>query len=1048
MSTELSNGDIRFEIGEWVLDTKNPGRIGQYTGRWKTIGNGIIMLYIAFQDGNKVYRPMHVLDPIVATKNSVFEKMQQGYFGKINDLRRLITYEKLKGALQEVIYSMDAAQIDFYPYQFKPVIKFINAPTERLIVADEVGLGKTIESGLIWMELQARRQARRLLVVCPKTLANKWEEELRVKFLIDARVVNFADLKKEVDELKRVGPSHSFILIATYSGIRPPKPEIELIKEPPDIEKNRSSKTIFLQELKNWPEDFPVFDLVVFDEAHYMRNSATTTFHLGKAISDSANAVLCVSATPVNNSNTDLHSLLQLIDEDFFETKGMFEELLNANKPAVQASNALARNPVDIELLQSAVMRMKESPFIKSSQLFENFLKMLETLNPEDQSQIAKCQDIAEKLNLIGNYINRTRRVQVHENRPIREATVLYVEYSKNEMALYRKILTIVRSMCKRDSRSFHMFQVMGLQLRAASCLPVIAEEIRSGKFGDLEELISESIGDLDYENNFEGLIERHFNSSELLPLLNYDFEKNDSKYKKLKKLFEEMEDDEKILIFAYYRPTLEYLERRLVSDGYEVTIIHGGIANEKRWEELERFKDPKGPKALLSSEVGSEGIDLQFCRVLVNYDLPWNPMRVEQRIGRIDRVGQKAKKMNIINFKVHGTIEEKIYEKLYLKLEKFKNSLGDIESLIGKKITDLSYELLSKDLNHEQEKELIIQSQKALEQKLIQIQDLEESSDALVALSDYIQEKIQKDRDKGRYIQYVELEEYLIDFFERNFQGCEVKHHFPKNGCFGVSLTPEAYSSLFEFIRDDRSVSANPFRQKKFKITFRREVYRDLPRNLQSSVHFVNHLSPLIRWITKINKDRAYSIYNVSALELRKPILQEGMYYYLIEKWKFSGLSSKENLAYAVVSLDNNIMMVDNEAEELIQYLLRQGQNWINPYLNNNNVKEAYNSLEASLSSEFDDAVLKFQAENDNTYKIKAQRIENFYNKKIAQDEKRINTLIIKNQGTSILNMAKKRLQNAQENKQNKLNQLSKNASYDFTQETIAAGVFRVIPK
>ena len=96
----------------------------------------------------------------------------------------------------------------------------------------------------------------------------------------------------------------------------------------------------------------------------------------------------------------------------------------------------------------------------------------------------------------------------------------------------------------------------------------------------------------------------------------------------------------------------------------------------------------------LLSSEVGSEGIDLQFYRVLVNYDLPWNPMRVEQRIGRIDRVGQQAKKLSIINFKVSDTIEERLYERLHVKLQRFANSLGDLESVIGKEVQKLTIEL------------------------------------------------------------------------------------------------------------------------------------------------------------------------------------------------------------------------------------------------------------------------------------------------------------------------------------------------------------------
>jgi SNF2 family DNA or RNA helicase len=128
---------------------------------------------------------------------------------------------------------MEAAQIDFYPYQFKPVLKFINSPTQRLIIADEVGLGKTIESALVWTELQARRQAQRMLVVCPKILTDKWRDELRNKFLLDARIVDFCDLQQEIVELKSVGPSHPFVLIASYSALRPPKKDLRLLDKPP-----------------------------------------------------------------------------------------------------------------------------------------------------------------------------------------------------------------------------------------------------------------------------------------------------------------------------------------------------------------------------------------------------------------------------------------------------------------------------------------------------------------------------------------------------------------------------------------------------------------------------------------------------------------------------------------------------------------------------------------------------------------------------------------------------------------------------------------------
>jgi len=140
--------------------------------------------------------------------------------------------------------------------------------------------------------------------------------------------------------------------------------------------------------------------------------------------------------------------------------------------------------------------------------------------------------------------------------------------------------------------------------------------------------------------------------------------------------------------------------------------------------------------------------------------------MRVEQRIGRIDRVGQKAKRLSIINFKVRGTIEERLYDRLHAKLERFANSLGDLEAVIGKEVQRLTVELLSKELLPEEELKLMEQSERVIEERLLQIQALEESGDALIALSDYVQRKIEEDRQKGRYLQPNELEDYVTYFF------------------------------------------------------------------------------------------------------------------------------------------------------------------------------------------------------------------------------------------------------------------------------------------
>ena len=207
-------------------------------------------------------------------------------------------------------------------------------------------------------------------------------------------------------------------------------------------------------------------------------------------------------------------------------------------------------------------------------------------------------------------------------------------------MGFYRAITTLVRQRVANAGAQFSAFHLMLPQQRTASCIPAVIEAMRNGQFGDPQEILAES---LNLEDSGNESVKNELQPGELATLLQYNFEANDSKYKQLIDLLCKKLPDEKAIIFAYFKGTLRYLFRRLVHDGINCAMIHGDVENEERRAEIERFERNPGVRVLLSSEVGSEGIDLQFCRVIVNYDLPWNPMRVEQRIGRIDRVGQKA---------------------------------------------------------------------------------------------------------------------------------------------------------------------------------------------------------------------------------------------------------------------------------------------------------------------------------------------------------------------------------------------------------------------
>lgn len=1035
---------VPFQPGEWLSDTANPTQVGRFTGKTYKAGP-YVMVEVQLPDGSTKHRPLHVLTRLErSSRGTIDEQLFNGRFGRIRDLQRLLTFEKLKGTLHEIIYSMEAAQVDFYAYQFKPVLKFIESPTERLLIADEVGLGKTIESMLIWLELVARRQARRLLVVCPKSLQRKWQIELRTKFMIDAQLATYEDVACAVDDVKQIGASCSCALIATYSGLRPPKDELLVLDHELNFEGDVSPKTRLLHELRQWDREEAPFDLVVFDEAHHMRNSATATFHVGEALARSAGAVLCVSATPINNKNTDLHSLLRLIDPDFFQTAGTFDALLEANRPTVQAGNALARFPVESSALVDAVTRMRTSRYIAESPLLKDLDLLVHEAIAGDRRAIARAQAIVEKLNLLGAYVNRTRRVHVNEERPLREPVVLTLEYAAEERALYDAILQLVRRRCAADGRAFHVFQVLGLQLRAASCLPALVEEIRAGRLGSVGEILGEAFAD-DPDAVTGELPEAALEGGELAGLLQYDFEANDGKYRELRRLLLEMVPHDKVVVFSFYRATLAYLQRRLVADGIPTVTIHGDTPNEERLHAIETVRDSESRMILLSSEVGAEGLDLQFCRVVVNYDLPWNPMRIEQRIGRIDRVGQTAKKLSVVNFKIRDTVEERLFDRLLSKLDTFSSSLGDLEEIIGREVRDLTVRLMTQQLTPEQELRLMDQTRLAIEQKILQEQALEESGDAIVSLSDYLQRQLQESRSKGRFVVPDELEDYVRDFFEREFPGCELACGVPRAGCFTLRLSPEAHRSLVDYLGDNTSPAAHPFRQREVAISFRREVVMQLPVRLRPRVTFVNHLSPLVRWITSRHRCRPGAFCPVAAVDVQTDLVRPGLYAFRVERWTLTGLLKRERLAYSVTGLHDGAALSEDTAESLVQKILREGTSWQYPEYPEAQLRAANGANTDLLDHAFKRGVEAFQGENQTACQIRTERVTSIFERRLAQDRRRLTTARESGRSERVIRLIEGSIRKNIELRDAKVAQLEARREVDCERAPVAAGIVRV---
>ena len=252
----------------------NPSRIGISTQEIDGSGRRLRIL-VSFFDGTEEFVLLSALEPIEKQILKPYEIFVEGRFGTSDNLRRSVTYHRLSGKLSNLLYSLNVTNTQFLPYQFKPVINFLDSPSNGILIADEVGLGKTIEAGLIWTELKARIEAKRLLVICPAVLTEKWKFELRERFGVSAEVVNSSELLKKLKSAQK-DVSEEFALIGSIQGLRPPKGY-------ENVEDSRSSAKL-ARLMKSCVEDIPLLDMVIIDEAHYLRNDGTQTHELGRLL--------------------------------------------------------------------------------------------------------------------------------------------------------------------------------------------------------------------------------------------------------------------------------------------------------------------------------------------------------------------------------------------------------------------------------------------------------------------------------------------------------------------------------------------------------------------------------------------------------------------------------------------------------------------------------------------------------------------------------------------------------------------------------------------
>lgn len=665
----------------------------------------------------------------------------------INRVRAALTAYQINNPSSSSLYSLNAARIDFVPYQFRPALKMIKADTPRILVADDVGVGKTIEAGLILKELEARSSINSVLIICPRPLVaeRKWELEMK---RFDENFVQFdgkmlANAIQETD-LDGEWPENHSKAVIPYSLFN--EDSIEGTKSTSDKKK----KTLGLNEL----DPLPHFDLVIVDEAHNIRNPKTYAYQGVELFCRNADAVVFLTATPLQNSNNDLYTLLNLlrpdvvIDPDYFETMSEPNRYINSLLRIIRNQHEEWQNEAKNELTNILGTTWGRSVI----QHNPNFAKVYDFVNKDAVSREEKIEALSmvESLHSFNQMITRTRRRDI-EDLCIRRTNTVRSDFSGVQRELYDCLIEFEQNALTlmHGARSVR-FMMCTMMRQASSCIYGLAPYLNDFVQKRLDKIQEDGeMYEFDFEMN-DDLGNSLYELADEIDRLTSQLPTVDPKMEKMLEIVREKQNDEnnRIIVFSSFRYTLAYIRGILEKEGYRVGQVDGDVPDDERFAMRQRFlldrKDEDAIDILLFSEVGCEGLDYQFCDTMINYDLPWNPMRIEQRIGRIDRRGQKSDTVKIYNMITKGTIDETIYDRCLNKIGVFEASIGDCSEILGDISEQIMKIMFDPQLTDEERTEKIEQMADNEVRNVQEIQKLEADEKTLYGfdLSDYIQNK------------------------------------------------------------------------------------------------------------------------------------------------------------------------------------------------------------------------------------------------------------------------------------------------------------------
>jgi superfamily II DNA or RNA helicase len=602
----------------WSISHRQPARVEERFNLW---GDEAVRLWLP-QD-----------DTLVRVRASEVRPLEASDLGHVERVKFTLCATRLANlAFEDVLLAPSDSAVIPLPHQIRALRRAVSGDRVRYLLADEVGLGKTIEAGLIIRELKLRGRVRRVLVIAPKGLVKQWQSEMKIHFGEELRHLAPA----EFDTLRKVVPGDNVWracdqVICSLDSVKPL-----------DTRRGWTAEELAAYNKDRFDDLIAAgWDLIVIDEAHRLGGSTeqVARHQLGLGLAEAAPYLLLLSATPHQGKTDAFHRLLTLLDKKAF--------------PAVESVTRERVLPYVIRTEKRQAVTADGLPLFKPR--FTQ-LRPVEWGTHTDQEQLYEAvtsyvrhgynQALRDKKPYVGFLMILMQRLVTSSTRAIRTALEkrLAALTESADDANLPKLVNASGGISMPASYPEDEWS----DLNGQEQLDIVFTALREGMANERGEI--ESLLRLARQVEGTGVDSK----AEALFVLVRDLERAES------------DPDLKVLIFTEFVPTQDMLAAYFASRAISSVSLNGSMSMEERQQVQAAFA--KDARVLISTDAGGEGLNLQFCHIVINFDIPWNPMRMEQRIGRVDRIGQKHL-VRAFNFVFADTVEFRVREVLEEKL-------------------------------------------------------------------------------------------------------------------------------------------------------------------------------------------------------------------------------------------------------------------------------------------------------------------------------------------------------------------------------------------